>query len=215
MAYNATARQPERQYSQTAQRVSAAVLAAALLTSGACASIRHPRSQTVWVHSRPSGAEVFMGERHAGITPVAITPNRRARKTLLRLEKDGFVPLEFPLGRSLNPWLSGDLVLPVMVSAGAAQEARGRELTHVFAGTLAFTIGIDFLTGAAFRFPGSVSATLARSLGGVDRERTASTDAARLDGSGVRAGQNLRKRNRLLPAWLIGKHVPFVDGAKR
>ena len=188
---------------------------AALLTAGACASIRHPRPQTVWVHSRPSGADLFIGERHVGATPVGIVPNRRARRTVLRLEKDGFAPTEVRLHRSLSRSLLGDLVFPGAVSAAAGQEARGWEVTHVFAGTLAFTLGIDFLTGAAFRFPGSVRATLERSPARNSRERTATADGARRDGSGGTAAPSMRKRNRLLPARLIGKGTLFTGRGQR
>ena len=188
------------------------MLAAALLTAGACASIRHPRPQSVWVHSRPSGADVFLGERYVGVTPVEIVPNPRARKTVLRLEKDGFAPEELPLRRSLSRSLLGDLLFPGAVSAGAAQAARRAELAHVFAGTLAFTLGIDFLTGAAFRFPGSVRATLARSLA---VERTAPKYGTLLDWSDASAAQNVRTRNRLLPAWLIEKGARFKGRGER
>lgn len=183
------------------------MLAAALLAAGACASIRHPRPQTVWVHSRPSGADVFVGERHVGVTPVAIAPSRRARNTVLRLEKDGFAPAALPLRRSLSRGLLGDFVLPVAASAGAAQEATGWEVTHVFAGTLAFTLGIDFLTGAAFRFPGGVRATLDPLPA---REWAAPANRAPLDWSDAGAAQNMRKRNRLLPVWLIEKGARFT-----
>ena len=213
MAFCARNHQPGRRNRRARQRVSAVVLATALLTSGACASIRHPRPQTVWVHSRPSGADVFVGEQHAGVTPVAFVPNRRARKTVLRLEKNGFAPVKLPLRRSLSRSLLGDLVFPGAVTAAAAQEARGAELAHVFAGTLAFTLGIDFLTGAAFRFPGSVRATLERSPGN-SRERTATAVGPRRDGGGATPAPSMRKRNRLLPARLIGK-TTFTEREKR
>lgn len=196
-------------------RVPAVVPAVALLASGACASISHPRSQTVWVHSRPAGADVLIGEQHAGVTPVAITPNRRARKTVLRLEKEGFAPVRLPLRRSLSQRLVGDVVLPAAVSAAAAQEARGWEVTHVFAGTLAFTLGIDFLTGAAFRFPRSVRARLVRTPTASGWERTAPADGVRRDGSDARVAPNIRKGNRLLPAWLIESGTRFTKREKR
>ena len=134
---------------------------------------------------------------------------------MLRLEKDGFAPAELPLRRSLSRRLLGDLVFPGVVSAAAAQEARGWEVTHVFAGTLAFTLGIDFLTGAAFRFPGSVRATLDRSPAASSRERTATADRVRRGGSGARTEPNTRKRNRLLPTRLIGKGTLFTGTGKR
>ena len=180
------------------RRVWVSLLAVAVSVSGACASIRHPRPQTVGVHSCPSGADVFIGERRAGVTPVEIVPNRRVRKTVLRLEKDGFAPGEVRLHRSLSRSLLGDLVFPGVVSAVAGQAARRAEIAHVFAGTLAFMLGIDFLTGTAFRFPGSVRATLTRSPAG----ETGS------------AAENVRKRNRVLPTWLIEKGARFSGRGK-
>ena len=113
---------------------------------------------------------------------------------MLRLEKDGFAPGEVRLRRSLSRSLLGDLVFPGVISAVAGQEARGAEIAHVFAGTLAFTLGIDFLSGTAFRFPGSVRATLARSQAGETNS----------------AAQDVRRRNRLLPTWLIEKGARVV-----
>lgn len=175
-------------------------------TSGACASLRHPRPQTVSVHSRPSGADVFVDDRYVGVTPVQISPNRQDRKIVLRLEKDGFESEQLPIRRSLSRLLFGNLVLPALVSVGAAQEARGAEIAQVFAGTSALTFGIDFSTGAAFRFPPSVRATLSRFPAVRDRGRTAPAEEIRR--AKVLAddnARNVRKGNRLLPAWLLEK----------
>ena len=83
------------------------MLAVILSTSGACASLRHPLPQTVWVHSRPSGADVFVDDRHVGVTPVQLSPNRHDRRTVLRLEKDGFESEQLPIRRTLSRLLWG------------------------------------------------------------------------------------------------------------
>lgn len=107
----------------------------------------------------------------------------------------------------LSRSLLGDLVFPGVVSAVAGQAARRAEIAHVFAGTLAFMLGIDFLTGAAFRFPGGVRATLDPLPA---RERAAPANRAPLDWSDAGAAQNMRKRNRLLPVCLIEKGARFT-----
>lgn len=185
--------------------ISTLVVTVILLTSGACASLRHPLPQTVWVHSRPSGADVFVDDRHVGVTPVQISPNRHDRRTVLRLEKDGFESEQLPIRRSHSRLLLGNLVLPALISVAASQEARGAEVAQVFARTSVLTFGIDFSTGAAFRFPPSVRATLSRSPAVRDRGRTAPAERSGANVPADEAARNVRKRNRLLPAWLLEK----------
>lgn len=83
MACRCSALETRQRNARAGRRVWASLLALAVSVSGACASIRHPRPQTVWVHSRPSGADVFIGERHAGVTPVEIdSPTGYGRESL-------------------------------------------------------------------------------------------------------------------------------------
>lgn len=181
------------------------MLTAIFLTSGACASLRHPLPQTVWVHSRPSGADVFVDDRHVGVTPVQISPSRHGRRTVLRLEKDGFESEQLPIRRTLSRLLWGNLVLPALVSAAAAQEARGAEIAEVFATSSVLTFGIDFSTGAAFRFPSSVRATLSQSPAARGQGRTAAAEGSGVGALADEAARNERKRNRLLPVRLLKK----------
>ena len=68
------------------------VLAAlfAATTSTGCATIAHGSKQDVMVLSDPTAANVFIGSKQVGVTPVRLTLKRRNR-TVLRFEKDGFV----------------------------------------------------------------------------------------------------------------------------
>ena len=191
-----------------------APLAVILSTSGACASLRHPLPQTVWVHSRPSGADVFVDDRHVGVTPVQISPNRHDRRTVLRLEKDGFESEQLPIRRSLSRLLWGNLVFPALVSTAAAQEARGAEIAQVFAGSSMLTFGIDFMSGAALRFPPRVRATLSQSPAARDQSRTVSAEGSGVAVLADEAARNARKRNRLLPAWLLEKGARLAGRAK-
>lgn len=212
MAFRHDSESIARPVTWTERCVPVAMLAVALFVSSACATIRHPRAQSVRVHSVPSGADVFIGERHAGVTPVAISPNRRARNIVVRLEKDGFAPAELPLRRSPSRGLLGDLVFPAVISAVAGQAASRAEMAHVFAGTLAFTLGIDFLTGAAFRYPANVGARLPE---GMSTERTGRSGGRRLGVAHAAAAQDVRRRNRLLPTWLIERGVRLAGGGTR
>lgn len=189
-------------------------LAVILSTSGACASLRHPLPQTVWVHSRPSGADVFVDDRHVGVTPVQISPNRHDRRTVLRLEKDGFESEQLPIRRSLSRLLWGNLVFPALVSAAAAQEARGAEIAEVFATYSMLTFGIDFMSGAALRFPPRVRATLSQSPAARDQGRTVPAEGSGVAVLADEAARNARKRNRLLPAWLLEKGARLPGRAK-
>ena len=189
-------------------------LAVILSTSGACASLRHPLPQTVWVHSRPSGADVFVDDRHVGVTPVQISPNRHDRRTVLRLEKDGFESEQLPIRRSLSRLLWGNLVFPALVSTAAAQEARGAEIAEVFATYSMLTFGIDFMSGAALRFPPRVRATLSQSPAARDQRGTVPAEGSGVAVLADEAARNVRKRNRLLPAWLLEKGARLAGRAK-
>ncbi len=187
------------------------MLAVILSTSGACASLRHPLPQTVWVHSRPSGADVFVDDRHVGVTPVQLSPNRHDRRTVLRLEKDGFESEQLPIRRTLSRLLWGNLVFPALVSIGASQEARGAEIAQVFATYSVLTFGIDFMSGAALRFPPRVRATLSQSPAARDQGRTPTAERPGVAVLADEAARNVRKRNRLLPAWLLEKSARLAE----
>ena len=187
------------------------MLAVILSTSGACASLRHPLPQTVWVHSRPSGADVFVDDRHVGVTPVQLSPNRHDRRTVLRLEKDGFESEQLPIRRTLSRLLWGNLVFPTLVSIGASQEARGAEIAQVFATYSVLTFGIDFMSGAALRFPPRVRATLSQSPAARDQGRTLTAERSGVAVLADEAARNVRKRNRLLPAWLLEKSARLAE----
>jgi hypothetical protein len=157
---------------------------------------------------------VFVDDRHVGVTPLQISQSRHGRRTVLRLEKDGFESEQLPIRRTLSRLLWGNLVFPALISAGAAQEARGAEIAEIFAGTSLLTFGIDFSTGAAFRFPRSVRATLSQSPAGRDQGRTAPAKESGVAALADEAARNERKRNRLLPAWLLEKGARLAGRAK-
>lgn len=119
-----------------------------------CATLASPTSvQRVPVTSDPSGAELFVDGDLVGVTPVTVELSRRDSEVSLRMEKDGFVPEEFRVERVLSRWLLLDVVtimIPYIRDLGTA------EVLGMFAGGLGTVLGLEFLTGAAFRLPESV-----------------------------------------------------------
>ena len=130
------------------QRVVVVLLSVSLATSAGCASMHHGRTQPVIVTSDPPGARIFANERRVGVTPDAVTVNRRG--TVLRFEKDGFHTQEIRMSRAPSAWLAGSavLTLPLILNG-----------LYVLPG-LALTLGVDLGTGAAWKLPERVEATL-------------------------------------------------------
>ena len=94
---------------------------------------------------------------------------------------------------------------------GRARRVPGAQ---VFATHSVLTFGIDFMSGAVFRFPPSVRATLSRSPAAPHRGRTAPAERSGVAVLAAETARNVRKRNRLLPAWLLEKGARFTGRAK-
>ena len=135
-------------------------IACALVTTG-CATIRHGRTQVVAVSSDPPGAQVFLGDKQVGTTPTILDLPRYERDLALRFEKEGLATVDVPVRRSPSRWLWGDALYVtgggIMAGQGVSS---GTHWAHVFAQATALTFGVDLLTGAAFRLPRQVRATL-------------------------------------------------------
>jgi hypothetical protein len=140
-----------------------AAVAAAVLQSFACATVARGAgpTQEVLVTSTPAGAQVFIGNRMVGVTPVRLDLERRASRIVLRLHKDGFAPQTIPLTQSLSRWMALDL-FPLNPYIGQGLSSAEQSPTKwQRAGALALAFGIDFLTGAAYQLPAAVTAVLA------------------------------------------------------
>lgn len=123
-----------------------------------CATLASPTSvQRVAVSSEPSGAQLLVDGRPQGVTPVDVELNRRARRTRICLEKDGFGPEELVVERRLSRWLLADAAYAVF--AGAVSPADGPPNSRIIrvAGALATVLGLEYLTGAAFRLPEAIA----------------------------------------------------------
>jgi hypothetical protein len=118
----------------------------------------HGTSQGVAVTSEPSGAHLFVNGQPAGMTPIRLDLARWRKGTVLRIEKEGFVPREVALKRTVSGWTLGNLMAAnPMARQGLSSQTDYRSTA---AKGLAVGFGIDFLTGAAFEFPKSVAVKL-------------------------------------------------------
>ncbi len=133
------------------------MLLAASVSTG-CATIAHGSKQDVMVLSDPTAANVFIGSKQVGVTPVRLTLKRRNR-TVLRFEKDGFVAMEIPLKRSADGWLGADVALALNPLAGQGLDSTA-DWPKMAATAMVELMAIDWATGAACKLPKSVTAVL-------------------------------------------------------
>jgi hypothetical protein len=138
-----------------------AAVGMAVLQSVGCATMaRGARpTQEVLVTSAPAGAQVFLGGRTVGVTPVRLDLKRRDSHIVLRLEKEGFAPQELRVTQSMSGWLALDLFpLNPYIAQGLPSGSGPAKWQR--AGALVLAFGIDFVTGAAYTLPGAVHAVL-------------------------------------------------------
>ena len=123
------------------------ILIAVLLANG-CASMHHGRSQVVLVESEPPGARILVGGEPTGVTPNFVKLKRR--DAVITLERNGFLPEEVEVPRSVA---AGEGVLADVLLGSWLFRAAGPWV-------LAATLGVDLVTGAAWKLRGRVRATL-------------------------------------------------------
>jgi hypothetical protein len=144
------------------------VAAVAAAASTGCATMAHGPRQTVTVTSDPSGAQVTVlsdrpGDSRVvrskpGVTPIQLRLTRRDPNIVIRFEKDGCAPAEVRLKRTVSGWIAGNLLSANPMNAQGLDSPSDYP-TMALQG-LAVTFGIDFISGAAFKLPRSVHATL-------------------------------------------------------
>ena len=123
-----------------------------------CATLQtNGPTQRVAVTSTPPAAEVFLDGRAVGITPVEVVVSRRNAEPVIRVEKDGFRPREQRLRRSTSWWLLSDVCSGAFIGYSAAW------ITGRYAGAAAggVPVALDYVTGAAYKFPSRVRVSLA------------------------------------------------------
>lgn len=136
------------------------MLVAALMATG-CATLSHGVSQNIIVKSEPSGARVFSDGKALGVTPVMLNVWRGDRNVVLRFELDGFETKEMRLARDMSALVGADVALTV--GPAMSDEPAGADRAKASAVMLAGTLGVDLLTGGAYKFPNVITAMLKRS----------------------------------------------------
>ncbi len=142
------------------KRRAAAIVVGALLAGG-CATMAHGGRQDVIINSEPPGAHVSLNGKDVGITPCVGNFPRKSSNLTLRFQLTGYDAQEIRLRREDSAWVWADLgfaLNPVkmqgMSSAGVGTYLASSALA------LGWTLGLDLLTGAAYKLPRRVSVTL-------------------------------------------------------
>lgn len=146
------------------------VLVAAVLASG-CATMMNGTRQRVAIVSEPSGAEVMVNGATRGLTPVTVDMSR-LRPGLLQISKQGFVCEYLEIERALSWWTLGSMVMVILPVT--AQGDSTNPVVNVLA-ALASTVGIDLLTGGAFKLEDTLRIEL-RPLPEIGASSTCQTD---------------------------------------
>ncbi len=145
-------------------RASALAAIAGMVASCATLQTNGP-TQRIAVESTPPGGRVYLDGRAVGVTPAEIVVSRRNADPMIRVEKDGFSAHKRALRRSTSWWLLLDVGVGTLVSVYvfAHRQADGVDphLGHTIGVAAGATpVILDYLTGAAFKFPPRVDAVL-------------------------------------------------------
>ena len=136
------------------------VLVAALSSiAGGCATLGHTASQDIYITSEPRGALVTVGDKLVGTTPTVVTVLRHSSPTI-RFEMDGFEPLVVKPRKSVSGLLAADAIALNPYACQGLSSAKSCP-GFLLANALAF-FGLDFLTGAAFKFPREVNGVMTK-----------------------------------------------------
>ena len=142
------------------------IVLVATLATASCATLQtNGPTQRVTVTSAPPAAEIFLDGRAVGVTPSKIVVGRRNVEPIVRIEKAGFRPSEQALRRSTSWWLLSDVALGGLISFFAFAHRQSDGVDPHLGHTLGMVAGatpviLDYLTGAAFKFPSRVTAAL-------------------------------------------------------
>lgn len=152
------------------RRLSLAVAVLCIACSSACATIVHGTKQDVTITSDPASAKVTVlsirngstvVRSEPGVTPLQVKLTRGDPHMTIRFEKDGCAPIEIPVKRSVSGSTFWNLVF---VNPFAGQGADSPEAAGSIYILQVLTAGAGFLidrgTGAAFKVPKTVHATL-------------------------------------------------------
>jgi len=134
----------------------------AVLAGSGCATLAHGRAQEISIRSAPAGARVYIGSELAGETPARILVRRAEKDPIVRIEKDGFEPVEVKLTRVPSGWLLGDMGWAASQFANQGLQS-GSDASIAAFGVAGLTIGVDVATGSAWRLtPSEIRVMLKR-----------------------------------------------------
>ena len=132
------------------------VLLLACAVSSGCATAINGMTQRVAVASDPPGAQVYVNDAPAGVTPGFVDVPRRDPDLELRLEKEGYEPTVFPLERSRSGWSWGNVLFAgVPINEYTLEMWVGAMAVYGVLGSL-----WDAVRGGAYKRPDLVRATL-------------------------------------------------------
>ena len=122
------------------RKVFAAIIVACMLANLiSCASIINGRNQQLPVVTNPSDAVVTVGTIRQ-VSPATFVLDRRQELYVVKIEKDGYEPVQITLRKGVNGWVFGNILFG-------------------FSGIIGLVI--DLSTGAASKFqPSSVEVSL-------------------------------------------------------
>lgn len=153
---------------------------AVLASSAACATIARRRTQRIPVTSAPIGARVSVNGEPQGVTPIEIKLRRGLKAQVIRIESDGYDPVEIRPRRKLSggPAIGNFLlgIIPAFVPAMAYNlahddEPNGASTTFLIWGAGALAVGglltaLDTGGGPGFELrPREIIVTLAKTKG--------------------------------------------------
>ena len=104
-----------------------------LASSINCATIVSGRSQNIPIISNPSGAIVTVGAQRQE-SPATFILDRRQEVYLVKIEKEGYEPVEVTLKKGINGWVFGNILfggiigLIIDISTGSASKFTPNEV---------------------------------------------------------------------------------------
>lgn len=194
---DANPRSKARRASRAASRGMVCVLLAACAFSSGCATAINGRTQRVAVASDPPGAQVYVNDAPAGVTPAFVDVPRRDPDLKLRLEKEGHEPAVLAPERSRSGWMAGNVLFAgVPINEYTLGMWVGAMAVYGALGSL-----WDVVRGGAYKRPELVRATLAplpppANAANAEGRRDSPSSAPSSGAPGVAAP---KLRNRLVP----------------
>lgn len=75
-----------------------------------CATIISGTKQNITINTTPSGANVIVDGNNIGVTPL-FTSLQRKNTHFIKLELNGYQPLDINISQSFNPWFLGNILI--------------------------------------------------------------------------------------------------------